>query len=316
MSIKTKLYWEKYRPQSEKNLILLPRIQNIIKNGIVMNMIFHGTSGTGKSTLANILAEKHSFIKINASMENGIVLLRETIDNYINQLDFSSKDNFKVIYLDEFDEASSALQNALKGYIEKYEDRVRFIFTTNHINKINNELRSRFSEISFDSIDTTERKFLHEKYSLYLRAIAKNEKSDIYTKHDIINRIIAKSFPDLRKSTVLLQEMIISGNTEICGGEYGDGVESVYSFIMDMNLDPITNYDYVMNNFITNFDDVFAALGRPFFEWMKQYHTDKLMLKGGSIIKTQGEYYKYQQSVPDPIIHLINFIISLKECLK
>ena len=82
-NLKELLFWEKYRPKNQKNMILLPRIESIINDGIVDNKIFYGSPGTGKSTLANILAKENSFIKINASKDNGVDVLRRDRKSHV-----------------------------------------------------------------------------------------------------------------------------------------------------------------------------------------------------------------------------------------
>jgi DNA polymerase III delta prime subunit len=314
-NLKELLFWEKYRPKTLKQMILIPRIESIINNGVFDNKILYGTPGTGKSTLANILSEQNSFIKINASMENGIDVLRNTIDNYIDTLDFSSIDGYKVIYLDEFDRASDQLQDALKGYVETHHDRVRFIFTTNHIHKITPELRSRFTEICFNPIGSNERKFLYEKQVNYLRAICKKENCDLYNDKEPFKKIVNKYFPDLRKSIQLLGHIIKSGDLSIIESDINTEVVDVYKFIIDGDLNPIINYDYVMNNFYTNYEEVFEQLGRPFFEYLKEYHIEKILEKGSLILNIQNEYNNNISISPDPLILLINYILSLKKAL-
>jgi len=85
---------------------------------------------------------------------------------------------------------------------------------------------------------------------------------------------------------------------------------------MQGDISPVMNYDYVMDNCFTNFDDVFVYLGRPFFEYLKEYHIDILMQKGAAILNTQNEYNKFLNNSPDPIIHLVNYMLDLKKIIK
>ena len=54
------LWTELYRPQTIEDIIVPQRVRNIINApGIVQNMLFCGTQGTGKTTLAKILAKQY-----------------------------------------------------------------------------------------------------------------------------------------------------------------------------------------------------------------------------------------------------------------
>lgn len=311
--LKQKLFWERYRPTSLKNMILLPRIESIVKFGIQTNMIFHGTSGIGKTTIANILSEEHDFLKLSGKL--GIDVLSNSIQRHLQGLNFGAKSNLKVIYIDEFDRASSQLQEGLKGFMETYK-YARFIFTTNHIHLIDDNLRSRFTEIGFDPQDSEERKFLHTKQVNYLRAISKREGSELYKDSAPFVKLVNKYFPDLRKSVEVLNIILISGDLSMFEKDYGTGKEELYKFVLEGNLNPIVNYDYVMNNYFVNFEDAFKYLGRPFFEYLKEYYVEKIINKGALILKTQGEYIIGLQTTTDPLIHLINYILTLKEILK
>jgi len=317
-TIKDKLYWEKYRPSTIKNMILLPRIENFIKDGITTNMIFYGTSGTGKTTLANILSKEFNFLKLNASKENGIEVLRTKIEKYLNTLVLSGKDGLKVIYLDEFDRATTNLQDGLKSFIEEYSDRARFLFTTNHISKITKELKSRFEEISFDPLNQQERDYIHVKQIAYLRALAKREEIEIYKNKEAVGKIVNRYFPDLRKSVQALQYIKISGDLSLYERDFGSDKLEFYKFIMDGNINPIINYDYIMNNFFTNYDDAFSYLGRQFFDYIKEYNIELAINKGAAILNIQKEYGRVinDNNISDPLIELINFVLDIKKIIK
>ena len=311
-NLKQKLFWEKYRPKTMKGMILLPRINLIVKHGIQTNMIFHGSSGVGKTTLANILSNEHNFIKLSGKL--GIDVLTTTIKKHLHGLNFGAKSDLKIIYIDEFDRASSTLQEALKGFMEHYE-YARFIFTTNHLHNIDGELRSRFLEIGFDPENSTERKFLHTKQINFLRAISKREGSELYKDIKPFTKLVNKYFPDLRKAIEVLHIIMISGDMSMFEKDYGGDKEELYNFILKGNLNPIVNYDYVMTNYFINFEDAFKYLGRPFFEYIRDNYVDKIISKGAIVLKTQGDYNNGLLTTSDPLIHLINYIITLKEIL-
>lgn len=312
MGLNKLLFWEKYRPKTTRGMVLLPRIENYIKE-MNSNFIFYGTHGTGKTTLAKIISNDFNTLTVSGKL--GIDILNEKILEHITSFNLLTKDQTKLIIVNEFDRSSDSLMNALKEFIEDYPS-IRFIFTTNHINKIIPELRSRFVCISFDPIDQEEREFLYKKQILYLRSISKKEGYEHTKNIGIFEQLVNKNFPDLRASVESLQ-YIINGNIDkSLVGEIGSDKDNLFNFIFDGDTNPITTYDYVMNSFFITFDDAFKYLSRPFFEFLKERNIDIIINKGALILKTQKEYNETLDSTLDPLIHLVNYILDIKTIIK
>jgi len=202
MSLKNLLLWEKYRPKTLEDIILLPRIRQHFENGITKNYIFSGHYGTGKTSLARILIGKYTkdkaFLEINSSLYTSIETLRSDVEKFCKtQPMLETDDPIKYIFLDEFERVSSQYQDALKAFIEQYHKNVRFILTTNHLNKISDGIKSRFTIIDFDCKDHTEEKFLKQEiYKRITNQISKEEEFSI-SKDDLVT-LINKKFPDFR----------------------------------------------------------------------------------------------------------------------
>tara|TARA_R110000803_G_scaffold82288_3_gene148436 strand:+ start:4095 stop:4994 length:900 start_codon:yes stop_codon:yes gene_type:complete len=140
------IWWEKHRPSSLKQFIgqehLVGEMQRIIyDNAPMQHFIFNSTeAGTGKTTLAYILAKNKDFniAHFNASSKRtrGIEFIEEDIiplaQSGLNEL---------IILLDEADQLTLAAQSALKGVIEGAS--CYFILTCNDLSKISPWLQSR-----------------------------------------------------------------------------------------------------------------------------------------------------------------------------
>jgi len=312
MGLNKLLFWEKYRPKAIKGMVLLPRIEQYITE-INSNLIFYGTHGTGKTTLAKIISNEFNTLTVSGKL--GIDILTEKILEHITSFNLLTKEQTKLIIVNEFDRSSDSLMNALKEFIEDYPS-IRFIFTTNHINKIIPELRSRFICIPFDPIDQEEREFLYKKQVLYLRSISKKEGYEYSKNVKIFEYLVNKNFPDLRTSVESLQYIIKGNDDKTLVGELGSDKSDLFNFIFNGDINPITNYDYVMNNFFITFDDAFKYLSRPFFDYLKEQHIDTLISKGAGILKIQKEYNETLDNTLDPLVHLVNYILDLKILLK
>jgi DNA polymerase III delta prime subunit len=172
MSVKSLLLWERWRPRTFEDIILLPRIRKQFENGVTQHYIFHGHFGTGKTSLARILVGKYSketaFMEVNCSIDTSIDILRDEISNFCKTKPmFETNSDIKYVFLEEFERVSVNFQDGFKAFIEKYNDNVRFIMTTNHIEKIDGGLKSRVKTINFDCQNVEEERFL--KKEMFLR---------------------------------------------------------------------------------------------------------------------------------------------------
>lgn len=309
------MFWYKYQPKSLGTIILLPRIRELIKDGLKVNMIFYSDSaGTGKTTLGKILIKDTDSIEYNASDDTGVNILRDQLKKHCKSLNpFMGKDAQKTIFLDEFDGVSDEYQKAMKGFSDRYQ-HVRFILTTNYIQKIDPKIISRFTRVDFDPKTKEEVDYLQTMYLKYLKAIATKIKMTISDEE--IKKIIALSFPDLRSATQKLQEVFITDNKEQFKNISSSGYNDIFDFMMDGKNNIQENYTYVMNNFQDNPLELMKALGRPLFNRLINIDNPNLIKQGATLINIQKSYNEKYTDTIDPIIHLISYVTDIKEILK
>jgi len=320
MSVNKLLLWEKWRPKTIDDIILLPRIRKEVENGISQHYIFHGHYGTGKTSLARILIGKYSketaFIEFNCSMDTSIDLLRTEIDNFCKFTPMMEVDSdIKYVFLDEFERVSANFQDAFKAFIEKYNKNVRFIITTNHINKISPGLKSRIKQLNFDCISIDEEKFLkREIFNKINNVILPSENSEI-PREDLIN-IVTKKFPDFRSTIVDIQSYIDTGLMS-------DGVNNIsnkikldlYNILFsDMDFESI--YHFLMENFgAEKIDTMIKLLGKPFVDWVISEKRDNIM----NLFETSyiiADYSSKLETATDPIILGITIIGKFRDILN
>lgn len=197
----------KYRPQTIEDVLLNEEDKAFFLNlkEIPNNLLFTGSPGTGKSTVAKILADKfspNSYMIINASEQGTIDVLREKIQGYIEIASIDG--NPKMVILNEVDGASSVFQQALRVTLEEYLDEVKFILTGNYRSKIIEAIRSRCQEFTFN---VPESDVLRR-----IITILKSEKI-VVEKDQVPNvQLLVKShFPDIRKTINELQRNCSTG---------------------------------------------------------------------------------------------------------
>lgn len=306
MSVKSLLLWEKWRPKTIEDIILLPRIRNHFENGVTQNFIFYGHFGTGKTSLARILIGKYTkdkpCLELNSSLYTSIDVLRSEIEDFCKFTPMMETDSdIKYIFLDEFERVSAQFQDAFKAFIEKYNKNVRFIITTNHLNKISDGIKSRIPQINFDCQSLEEEKYLkQEVYKRINNVILPKEGKEI-PKEDIIS-IITKKFPDFRSIMVEVQNYLETGIL----GENSSNVSNkikldLYNCIYDKSLDYEKIYHFLMVNFgPEKIDVMIKILGKPFIDWSisENKNIDKLF-ECNSII---SDYSSKLESNTDPIV--------------
>lgn len=306
MEIKNLLIWEKWRPKIINDIILLPRIKKNFETGVNKNYIFHGSYGTGKTTLARILIGKYTkdkaYLEINSSLHTSIDVLREKIEKFCKTVPIMETDDpIKYVFLDEADRISPQYQDALKAFIEKYHSTVRFIITTNHIGKISDGIKSRFTQIDFDCWSQEEEKYLKKEIYKKITNIISPEE-DITIDKDSLVKIINKRFPDFRGIMVDLQNFKDVGSVSQSETNISNKLKIDLYNLISNNSDYETIYHFIMENFgPEKIDQLISILEMDFIEWSLKEKRENIknMFKFNKII---SEYKPKLETSLDPIV--------------
>lgn len=278
--MKNLLLSERWRPKKLDDIVLLPRIKNLFQSGLNGNYIFHGHFGTGKTTLARILIGKYTkdkpFLEINSSFHTSIETLRTKVDEFCSKVYMGfdldkviDKDEIKYVFLDEFERTSIQYQDALKAYIEEFSKKnVRFIFTTNHINKVSPGIKSRLIEVNFDCQSVEEERYLKQEiYKKIKHQICKVEGFDI-PKEELVS-IINKKFPDFRSVLLELDNYKLTGQTNLSNSNVNQKLKiDTYSLIYDKNKNYEEIYHFLIDNYGPDkISDLLQIFGKDFIDY-------------------------------------------------
>ena len=218
MEILNTLWTERYRPKVLEDLVLSEEVfkdfkQYILKKEIP-HLIFSGPPGSGKSTIARILCSKNgimfhpddNLLELNGSAKEtrSITFVNEVIEPFLKVPPLA--DPNKIVYIDECDYLTDASFHSLRGIIEKYSDKSRFILTCNYLSKVPDAVQSRMTGYIF-------KQFPVEFVVKYCEDILVKEN----IKHDdkTLKYIIDNLYPDIRKIVNALQRCSTSGDLKV-----------------------------------------------------------------------------------------------------
>ena len=126
-------------------------LRRLIDSGKVPNMVFYGPSGTGKTTVANIIAKQtnRTLYKLNATTAS-----TADIKEIVAQLDTFMAPNGVLLYLDEIQSFNKKQQQSLLEHIENGKITLIASTTENPYFYVFNAILSRSTVFEFKQIDS------------------------------------------------------------------------------------------------------------------------------------------------------------------
>ena len=126
-------------------------LRRLVEKGNIPNMIFYGPSGTGKTTVANIIAKQtnRTLFKLNATTAS-----TADIKEIVAQLDTFMAPNGVLLYLDEIQSFNKKQQQSLLEHIENGKITLIASTTENPYFYVFNAILSRSTIFEFKQIDT------------------------------------------------------------------------------------------------------------------------------------------------------------------
>ena len=274
------LWVEKYRPRTVSDCVLPEStkqvFQQIVDKGEIPNMMFTGTAGLGKTTIAKAICNQLGcdYIIVNGSEEGNIDTLRNKIKRFASTVSLAG--DVKVVILDEADYLNpQSTQPALRGFIEEFSDNCRFILTCNFKNRIIEPLHSRCGVYEFN-ITKKDLPELCGKFLQRSQMILKEENVEV-PDTKLLAELIMRFAPDWRRVLGELQRSSGSGVLDLSSlGSKANG----------------------------NYDSLFASLKSKDFKKMRAWVTNNIDVDSSVIFRSIYDNM-YEKADPSSIPQLV-----------
>ena len=187
-----------------KNAVL----RRLIDSGKIPNMIFYGPSGTGKTTVANIIAKQtnRTLYKLNATTAS-----TADIKEIVAQLDTFMAPNGVLLYLDEIQSFNKKQQQSLLEHIENGKITLIASTTENPYFYVFNAILSRSTIFEFKQIDSAAALQAVERAVSYME---ERTALTAQTEAGALEYIASSCGGDLRKAMNAVEVLFSAGQVE------------------------------------------------------------------------------------------------------
>ena len=272
------LWVEKYRPRKISDTILPDKLkqvfEKIVTAGELPNMLFAGSAGLGKTTVAKALCNELEldYLFINGSEEGNIDTLRTKIKQFASSI--SLHGGYKVVILDEADYLNpQSTQPALRGFIEEFANNCRFLLTCNFKNRIIEPLHSRCGVYEFN----TSKKDLQPLAAQMLKRCqgVLEEEGISYDQMAVVD-LIMKHAPDWRRILNELQRQSMVGIVASGDVDHTSSYDSLFTHLKQKDFKKMRQW--VVNNIDTDASAIFRGIYDRMYDNLKPQSIPQLIL--------------------------------------
>lgn len=183
-------------------------LRRMIEAGNIPNLIFYGPSGTGKTTVANIIANAthRKLFRLNATTAS-----TADIKEIVSQLDTLMAPNGVLLYLDEIQSFNKKQQQSLLEHIENGKITLIASTTENPYFYIFNAILSRSTVFEFKPISAADTRKAVCRAVDYM---AEKTGWKVQTEDGALERISQACGGDIRKALNAVEALFIAGNSD------------------------------------------------------------------------------------------------------
>ena len=300
------VWLEKYRPDNMASIVMpdamKAKFTEFINNMDIPSLLFVGSPGTGKTTMAYILLDRiiqneSDFLELNGSLFGTIGTIREQITEFIKMKSFFSKK--KIVFIDEADKLTDAAQASLRNLIEQSSNYVSFLLTANYINKISEPLQSRLQTYKFKSLD--------EKQIISFVTDILNKENIRYAQEDV-KYIVDATKPDIRRCLNEINKAVYNTGSEraLNLANLSEEFTNEQMFIDScMDFYQLAKQDNIQNEAMNNLFSLVKSADVDFPRCLR-YLTDHL--EKISLRTLAAEFFNSSKDCIDIRMHMAEFI--------
>ncbi|AGS81021.1 clamp loader large subunit [Caulobacter phage Cr30] len=306
---------EKYRPNTVESCILPERFKKIFQAYVIdgkidSNILISGTAGVGKTTILKALFNQLNidFLEINASLDRNIDTVRTEIQNFASTVSLMSEGHRKMVLIDEIDGMSEMAQKSLRNFMEAYAANCGFVATCNYKSKVIEPLQSRFGQAIEFNFTKKELADLGMKFAKRVYAILEEE--SIPYQKEAVMAIIAKCYPDFRKTLNTLQAYSKTG--QIDSGILVDFGEERFKDLIKLLREGPKQFNAIRRWIGENEDITSVDFYRKFYDTVNDYLVPSSVPQ---MILFLGKYQDMETRVADTQINRASFLVEvLADC--
>jgi len=257
-NLEVKLFVEKYQPFYFKDFDINQEVIQILKDFIKinnLNILLVGNITSGKTSILNAIVREYYYniplkdyennvLYINNLKEQGIHYYRTEVKTFC-QTRSNIQNKKKIIVLDDIDLINEQSQQVFRNCIDKYSNNVHFISSCNNIQKVIENLQSRFNIIKIKSMKKENINNIIQKIKIKENIQIDKESEEFII--NISNNTIKNIINYMEKFKILNEPITIENAMQLCCNISFTIFEKYTNYLLDKKLNEAIRVLYEIN---------------------------------------------------------------------